>query len=285
MEGLVKYQNDMNRLSFRKFSQVDMNIFFMLCAQLKEKGSSEVVLTYSEIKKAIKFASNETEKEFINRIDDIGGNILDIKGKIRTSSSNIRFNLFRKFENNFIEKKLIVAVDEEYLWLLNEMTNYTTFELEEFVNLKSRYSKNLFRLLKQWRTQGRFIFYDLEEFRDLMDIPASYKNKTMMTNIIKPSIEEICEKEKSFKGLTCTPRYSESRRGRPLEALEFTWQAEISTFIPMETVEEEKKTQKKSSTKGKSPRKNFTERGEEISEEDKELIRKLSQREMPQKDT
>ena len=279
MEEIVKYQNEMNRLSFRKFTQVDMNIFFMLCAQLKEKGSSEVTLTYSEIKRAIKFASNETGKDFIKRIDDIGENILDIKGKIRTDSSNIRFNLFRKFENNFTEKKLIVAVDEEYVWLLNEMTNYTTFELDEFVNLKSKYSKNLFRLLKQWRTQGKFIFYDLDEFRDLMDIPMSYKNKTMMTNIIKPSIDEICEKEKSFKGLTCTPRYSESRRGRPLESLEFTWQAEISTFIPAETVEDEKKPKKRTtkSTKTKSPIKNFSDRDDELSEEDKEFIRQKVQ--------
>ena len=55
--------------------------------------------------------------------------------------------------------------------------NFTIFELLEFTSLSSKYSKTLYRLLKQWRTQGEYIFHDIADFREKMDIPESFSNK------------------------------------------------------------------------------------------------------------
>lgn len=44
-------------------------------------------------------------------------------------------------------------MNEEFEYILNKWNegNWTQFMLDEFIHIKSTYSKTLFRLLKQWR--------------------------------------------------------------------------------------------------------------------------------------
>jgi len=55
-----------------------------------------------------------------------------------------------------------IKINPDFAWLLNEFTDkmkgYTIFELQESVGLQSKYAKNLYRILKQWRTKGGFVF-------------------------------------------------------------------------------------------------------------------------------
>lgn len=62
---------------------------------------------------------------------------------------------------------MIVSVNKRFDFFLNELTsNFTRFELEEFTNLESKYSKAMYRLLKQWRTVGKKE-WSIEDFRYL----------------------------------------------------------------------------------------------------------------------
>lgn len=49
-----------------------------------------------------------------------------------------------------------MKVNEDFLYILNDLTkNFTLFELQEFNNLVCIF-KNLYRLLKQFKTTGNF---------------------------------------------------------------------------------------------------------------------------------
>ena len=230
MNEIVKYQNDMNRLSFKGFNQMDMNVFVALCSQLKEKDTTEITLSFSKIKELIGYERKSTILEFISELKRMNRKLMSVNCEIITGSKIIMFVLFPTFTIDDKAETLTVAVNKDFTWLLNEMKNYTTFELAEFIDLKSKYAKNLYRILKQWRTQGRYVFHDLEEFRELMDVPKTYTNRQLMQDCVSVAIREISELDTSFKGFKCTPVYAR-KRGKPLDKLEFTWQCEESKQI------------------------------------------------------
>ena len=229
MDELVKYQNDMNRLKFKGFTQTDMNLFVALCSQMKEKGANEVVLSFSKIKQLVKYDEKKRSiNEFIQDLERMNEQLMSVNCKIITDSKIIMFVLFPTFEIDKKQETLTVAVNEKFTWLLNEMKTYTIFELAEFIELKSKYSKHLYRILKQWRTVGKYIFHDLQEFREIMDIPVKYTNRQLMQDCVSVAVEEIKKLDKSFKNFKCEPEYAQ-KRGKPLEKLIFTWTPEIVT--------------------------------------------------------
>lgn len=231
MNEIVKYQNDMNKLNFKGFTQTDMNMFMALVAQMKEKDVQEVKMSFSDIKSLIRYDEKKKGKEdFITDLEQMNRHLMSVNCKIITGSKRIMFVLFPTFKIDDAEETLTVAVNSEFKWLLNEMKNYTTFELTEFIDLKSKYAKNLYRLLKQWRANGQYIFNDLEQFRTLMDVPKAYTNRQLMQDCVSVAVEEISGLNGSFKDFKCEPIYAR-KRGKPLDKLMFTWQAEKSEQI------------------------------------------------------
>ena len=234
---LVKYQNDMNKLSFKNFNSMDINIFMALCSQVKEKGTQEIVLTFEDIRKLSNYARKDSPKDFSKELDSMNDKLLEIKCKVAIGSKSGRFVLFPSFWTDWEQETLTISVNKDFVWLLNEMKNYTIFELAEFVELKSKYSKHLYRILKQWRTTGKYIFHDLQEFRELMDVPVKYTNRQLMQDCVSVAVEEIQKLDKSFENFKCEPVYA-SKRGKPLDKLVFTWKPEnvpINEFKPLKS--------------------------------------------------
>lgn len=55
-------------------------------------------------------------------------------------------------------KKLEIEVNPKFEYIVNELTkNFTGFKLEEFIALSGKYTKTLYRLLKQFRKTGKRI--------------------------------------------------------------------------------------------------------------------------------
>ena len=246
MNEIVKYQNDMNRLSFKGFNQMDMNVFVALCSQLKEKDTAEITLSFQKIKELICYERKSTISEFISELKRMNRKLMSVNCEIITGSKIIMFVLFPTFTIDEDNETLTVAVNKDFTWLLNEMKNYTTFELTEFIELKSKYAKNLYRIMKQWRNKGTYTFHDLEQFRELMDVPKTYTNRQLMQDCVNVAVDEISKLDKSFQNFTCTPEYAR-KRGKPLEKLIFTWDtlanpntqtAEQTAFSNQQTFEE-----------------------------------------------
>ena len=77
-----------------------------------------------------------------------------------------QFTLFNKFKVDGDTQILYVSVNEEFFFLLNQLTsNFTRFELKEFVTLKSSYAKEFYRRMKQFKYTGVWIV-SIEEFKN-----------------------------------------------------------------------------------------------------------------------
>ena len=111
-------------------------------------------------------------------------------------------------------------------YILNKLNidtgNWTQFEFFEFATLKSVYSKTVYRFLKQYRKTG-FWKVDLEDFRNLLSIPKSYKPTHIDSRVLKPVMTEL---PSIFKGLK-VHKIKSRRRGNQLLGYEFTFKRKL----------------------------------------------------------
>lgn len=249
-KDIVKYKNEMNKLKFKGLTKNDMNLFMSICSKMKDQEDNVVVLDFDYLRN-ISGYTGHTIDGFIADLRRMSKNIMAVNCEIITDNKIDMFNLFTRFVIDKNNQTLTVKVNPDFLWLLNEFTDvingYTIFELKEFVGLQSKYAKNLYRLLKQWRTTGQYIFNDIAEFREKMDVPKTYSNMRLLQKVITPAVKEIVALDQSFKNFACQPIYAK-KRGKPLIGYKFTWEAEKSgkseKTIKSKTIETKTNTNK-----------------------------------------
>ncbi|MBA6432734.1 RepB family plasmid replication initiator protein, partial [Pseudomonas aeruginosa] len=86
--------------------------------------------------------------------------------------------------------------------------------------LKSTYSKNMFRILKQFKHTG-YLKMKINDFRERLDIPTSYRMTDINKNVLKPIINELSY---IFKALKI--HKVRAKKGRKIEYLEFIFEPE-----------------------------------------------------------
>ena len=76
-----------------------------------------------------------------------------------------RFVLFNHYRIHKREQYLEISTSSNLKHILNSITNnFTKFELKEMTRLKSTYSKNMFRLLKQYKHTG-YLKIHIDDFK------------------------------------------------------------------------------------------------------------------------
>lgn len=260
-DKIVVYSNDLNQISLGSLKEQAQNLFFSLLVKLKDKGHEPVLFTSAEISKML--ATHYTQKQIVDFIDDLKNHFfkLDFRTEKRLSNGFIEednINLFKYMrirynENRTAIEELEIEVNERFEYMLNQLkANFTAFELANFLVLNSKYSKTLFRLLKQYRTQGWWQV-EIEEFRRLMSAPK-YRFAEVDRCILKPCIKELSwdngqpdmltdyrgAERPCFKNLSVEKIKGKGRgRGGAVVALKFTWEPELVKKKQIEQSQEE----------------------------------------------
>lgn len=225
MNYLAKYHNDINDISFKGFTERDMNIVMALIANVRDAQTKCITFKYSELKKIMGFEHKHiTNEEFRMELLGMQEKLIRLFCRLETKDAYISFVLFPTFILPKQDDILTVAVNETFAYLLNNLTNYTYFRLQRFVGLNSKYSKTLYRKLCQWRRTGRYTV-GVEEFRELFCVPENYTTGRIMEKIILPSVRELANTGEDFKCLKCVPHYLK-QRGKPVSSFEFIWEPE-----------------------------------------------------------
>lgn len=222
MNEIVKYDNYMNSLKFTSFTTTDFNFLIALCSRMRDKDVNKVTFDFGELKNITNYKKSNSIKQFVADLEQMNEKLMRVTCKLRTETKIIMFVLFPTFEIDIEDQTLTVSVNEKFKFILNELIkNFTRFDLQEFIKLESKYSKTLYRLLKQFKTTGRYEV-KLDDFRAKIDCPESYGNKYVMDLIIKPALKEL---QNYFTNLQCTVQYAR-KRGRPVTGYLFTFQPE-----------------------------------------------------------
>lgn len=230
---VVKHHNDLNTIPMRKWSKEEMDFFFSIIARLRDEGSNEVIFNKHSLAELANY-SIRTNKAYEQLINQLSKNILDITylEKKRTTLNgkpaylSSRMNLFSRFDSKWTEDlselEITVKVSDEFEYVLNQLNSeFTSYELAEFTQIRSTYAKTLYRLLKQWRTHGNKEF-QIDEFKRLLDTPDYYTPSEINKNILTYARKELPIFFQNFK----VKPIKSNKRGTPVIAYLFTWTPE-----------------------------------------------------------
>lgn len=221
---LVKYQPELNTIPLRKFSPVEMNLFFSIVSRMRDKGDQTVRFTFDQLKDLSNYKPT-ANRRFIDDIRRTYDHLMDLRfgSQSKSGLSFERFVMFTKFKINgdADEPYVDVEVYRDAIPLLNNLESWVRYALIEFRELKSSYAKTMFRLLKGYRTTG-YAYFSKAEFNELLDVPKSYKPGDIDRAVLKPIREELAP---LFKGLSIRKKYGKGR-GKPVLGYSFAWKPE-----------------------------------------------------------
>lgn len=221
---LVKYHHELNTIPLRKFSSVEMNLFFSIVSRMREKGDTTVRFSFNQLKELSNYKATANVR-FIDDLKETYEKILSLRFG-RKSQNGLNFSMFVMFT----EFEIIGEADEPYvdirlhdraIPLLNDLDEWVRYSLKQFTELQSSYSKTMFRLLKQFRTTG-YAYFSKDDFHELLDIPKSYKQGNIDQKILNPIKTELTP---LFRGLTIKKKYGKGR-GKPVIGYQFSFKAE-----------------------------------------------------------
>lgn len=225
MNEVVRYHNDMNSVSFNNFTEVELNIFFVICQQMREKNLSEIELSFERIRELANYTDRHLDR-FVKNIDSTYKKLLESSIRIETASKIIRFVLFTRFEIDKDKRTVTIATNQKFEYILNALTsNFTRFELSEFVSLSKTNSKTLYRKLKQFRKTG-FWSVDYREFLELMKM--SKWNRTDINKEITRIVKDVAP---FFQDLELEKIKKGGKRTGAIQRLEFKFRPEINKEI------------------------------------------------------
>lgn len=216
MNDIIKYNNDLNGVSFGKFKEKELDLFFSICFKAKEQGTNIIKIDFSELRSLSSY-QNRSIKRFVEDLDNTYTKMLSLNITVKHSElSFTKFNLFNEYTVNAEERNITIQVNEKFSYILNNLLkNYTKFDLIDFVSLRSSYSKNMFKILKQWENKNIKEF-SLDELRDLLDIPVKYDASKINEKILKPIKKELSI---FFLNLDILP----IKKGRTIIGYTFVW--------------------------------------------------------------
>ena len=125
--------------------------------------------------------------------------------KERTSNSFKIMALFQRFEmhwsDDLSEMTAEVRVSEDFEYIINRLeADFTQFELKQFTNIRSSYAKRCSKA--EAMAYSRKKEYPVDEFREMLQVPKSYRATDINQVVLKPIKEELSE---YFVGLKVKP--------------------------------------------------------------------------------
>lgn len=213
---IVKYANTFNRIILSDFNRIEMNILFAIISRVRECHSRSVTFSEHYLKQLANYRRNN---DFTKYLLETNEKISQLKGSITEGKIERKIVLFSKWNYDQNKGRLTVQVNPDYLDYFNDLEHWTRFDLDEFTTLRSAYSKTMFRLLKQYRTIGQRKF-TMEEFREQLGIPLSYRPSEIKRRVFSYLQEELSPRFRNLK-------IEKIWQGHRITGYLFTWSPEI----------------------------------------------------------
>lgn len=231
---IVKFSNQFNNVALKKFDAVHLDVLMAIASRVREKGTATVEFSFEELRGLMRLRKNLTNKQLADKIVQTNARLLALNYMFEDSGKIIQFALFTKFVTDPQEATLAVGVNEEFAFLLNDLTSqFTRFELAEFADLKSKYAKEFYRRAKQYRSSGIWKI-SRDEFCRLLGVSDSTAKST--ANLNRVVLKTIAEECGPLLGLKIERQYVKRR----LSGFVFTFARETPPVIDARPVEARK---------------------------------------------
>lgn len=236
MNETVVYKNSLNKYNFGALTETEIKIAFTLFAKLKDQNENEIKLTARDVKDLINYHSTASSSYYAKAVFKAFDNLQKASITMLSPTNDkeiIRFVLFQELIINIETKEIRIKASPHLIPYINKFeTNFTKFELAEFVNLSGKYAPTLYRLLKQFRSSNYAIF-KIEDFKNRMDFAPSLSTAEVM-RFTKKAIKEL-QKEQDLFDTKRIPypklaveALKQKGQGQKIVALKFTFNPDLT---------------------------------------------------------
>lgn len=221
-KDMVKYRNEFNLTDLNGLDKIEQDILFTICSRFTHLKKEQILMTFDELReKAFLSERRYDYGENIRKLQSLGQKITTIKFTVTNGDDVKTMALFPTLSANVGTKEVFVRINPDfatYLYDIPEKIGFSLYELQQFIFLKSKYSKTLFRFLMQNFT-GKWIV-GIDELRDILGFPNSYTPGKAIQRI-KEILPEI-ENTGYFSNIEidCTTK---NVQGRPIKDVIFTY--------------------------------------------------------------
>lgn len=241
MRHTVKYKNQLNDLALQEFKPTEMDLFFTIAAQVRDRGVEEISMTFGQIRDQVGYS--RSNGRLIDDLTSTYTKLLHLGAVTDDGHKLTMFNLFSMYSIDRDSQIVTIAVNERFKYLFNDLDQWTVFGLEEFINLPSTYSKTMYRLVKQFRTTGHRRLGEAT-FRALLDVPKSYTTYQIQARIIDVINRELAPIIPGFhlqplrRAQLKDPTKPAPKRGKGAQIVAFdaTWVPEVTLPKPPKDV-------------------------------------------------
>lgn len=205
MYEVVRYNNGLNTVPLRKFTPVEMDLFWAVCSKMKRQGTQTVEFGFEVFKELSKYdRSNRRHRDrFYSDLKNMFEKLRTLNFHYEDERYYEQLLLFQRFTIDKEKEKVIIQASEKFEFILNSIsTNFTRFELENMTTLDSSYVKELYRRLMQFRnndTKQGYWAVTVDDFREALDIPDSYRMSDIDKRIFNKAKEELLEPKDNSK--------------------------------------------------------------------------------------
>ena len=192
--AVVRYNNGFNTVPLRKFSPVEMDLFWSICSKMKRKGTDELTFDFESFKSTANYDRREKES-FYFALKSTWEKMKSLSYKFEDSTYFEDLVLFQRFVIDKENEKVILQASNRFEFILNNISkNFTRFELETMTKLSSTYTKELYRQLMAHKdlSDGTGAWYvKVDDFRKVLSIPDSYRMSDIDRQIFNTAKKEF----------------------------------------------------------------------------------------------
>lgn len=207
--GIAEFKNEYNDFIYPSFKKTGHEYGYPLSlaiiSEINKLHVAEFQLDVKDLKDVLHFDYSKSRisfKRMLQRADaDMNAVITHDYGK---SKGFVNYHVVQSLEYDPINKKVNVKVNPEiikYFDIVHDEGGYTKTLVDEIATLNSFYSRQIYMILRQWRTIGKTAPIRLDELKSRLQIPKSYRINQIRSRVIQASITEI-EKLNYFKNIT-----------------------------------------------------------------------------------
>lgn len=168
----------------------EMDLYLTIMYQLTRQNKAELKLSFEKLKDISNFKSHDNER-FIGYIERISDTMTSSVYRIEDSKRIEYLSLIPTFGTNEEKEYIILKTTDEALIKIKSDFGYLTKNMiKEFSELKTRYAKLAYLVLKQ-NNNKNIIKFEVNEFKKLFNISDSYRLCDLDKRVFQPMTREL----------------------------------------------------------------------------------------------
>lgn len=221
---VARYNNDIHKeINFNLLSESELNFLIAIFSNITEnKKNNTTHFTIESFKKMLRIKWNISESEikeqYIKVFNKLNGARIVKKDKDNFFTCNI-FSHFGYRKNKENKTEFYYKLTDMFNYIFsNIQKRYTQIYLNEFISVKGIYAKRLYEYLAKYNNDFNSQFRTIQQWREILNIPQTYLDNNLTTQIFKPCLKEL-QKTETFKDLNLNKNFTNKK----LTSLGFSW--------------------------------------------------------------